>query len=46
MDYFNIGKLKIHLKHELRRKFETSILVTIGILVALVKRQLGQGYSK
>ena len=45
MDAFNIEKRKIHLKHEPRRNFETSLVGPLAILVALVKRQIGQGSS-
>ena len=46
MDAFNIEKQKIHLKHEPRGKFETSVVGPLGILVDLVTRQIGQGSSK
>ena len=39
-------KKKIHLKHESREGFETSVVGPLGVLVALVKRQTGHVSSK
>ena len=46
MEAFKIENFKIHLKHETRGNFETPMLVPLGIVVDLVKRQIGQGCSK
>ena len=43
MDAFNIKKHRIYLNHEPGETFETSMVVSLGILVALTKRQIGQG---
>ena len=45
-DASNIEKRKIHLKYETRGKFRDSVVGPLGILVALVKRQIWKGYSK
>ena len=42
----NTEKRKTHLRNESREKFETSMVVPLGILVDSVKRQIGKGYSK
>ena len=45
MDALNTEKRKIHLKHESMGTFEISMIGPKEVLVALIKRQIGQASS-